>query len=543
MYTTLIVDDEQLMRQYLDLNLSSICSDFCVTGIACDGLEALELLQKQSFDLVITDIKMPEMDGLNLAKYIFEAELNTKVIIISGYNEFEYARMALKYGVSDYLLKPLSDASINETLVKMKHVLDIDALRKFEQKPTNTYDNYSHQEVKSALLSAIISGSTSSIQLLYRILENKSITFLQTFSTIMIFSIDDLYLLLYDKTPSENTSYRYKLNQLCKTFCDSHNLTTAYDDYGNTLVLLSADSEVELLAIANSLYDEILHSYQGNDKIKVISSYGYLVKDMMSLVSSYTSALDSLTLTLVNVPSPISSNYFISQSRFLNEVKTVCEALYSDYISKNSSKTHSDLSLYIMLFYENISINTILKFGTYLIRYLSRKCNIKPEYTISAFKVLINNIDQWISTKTIDKSSTLTLFIKALQVLDHDDIFTIIPETTKIVESAKEYICTNYQNQISLVQMADYLKVNPSYLSDLFHKSIGEPYTKYLTRVRMEQAILLMKSNPNEKIYKIAEKAGFISAKHFNTVFKKYYGITPTEFICKSMPSGSITRT
>jgi YesN/AraC family two-component response regulator len=71
MYTTLIVDDEQLMRQYLETNLSLICSDFCVTGIACDGLEAVDLIKKQSFDLVITDIKMPEMDGLNLAKYIF----------------------------------------------------------------------------------------------------------------------------------------------------------------------------------------------------------------------------------------------------------------------------------------------------------------------------------------------------------------------------------------------------------------------------------------------------------------------------------------
>lgn len=533
MYTTLIVDDEQLMRQYLDTNLSTICPDFCVTGIACDGLEALELIKKQSFDLVITDIKMPEMDGLNLAKYIFELELNTKVIIISGYNEFEYARMALKYGVSDYLLKPLSDASMKETLSKMKSVLDLDASRKSTLITSNTYDNYSNQEVKSALLSAILSGSNNLIQLLYGILQNKRITFIHSFSAIMLFSIDDLYLLLYDKMPSENTSYKYELNQYCKTFCALHDLTTAYDDYGNTMVLLSADTEDEILAIANSLYQEILHSYREQNKIKIISSYGYIATDMMSLVSSYSSALESLTLTLINVPSPISSTYFISQSRFLHEVKTICDALYSDYISKNSSKTHSDLYLYLMLFYENLNINSILKFGTYLIRYLSRKCNIKPEFTIAAFKELISNLDKWINTKTMDKESTHALFMRVIKVLDHDDIFTIVPETTKTVESAKEYICTHYQEQISLAQMADYLKVNPSYLSDLFHKNIGEPYTKFLTRVRMEQSILLLKSNPNEKIYKIAEKTGFVSAKHFNSVFKKFYGITPTEFINK----------
>jgi YesN/AraC family two-component response regulator len=122
-----------------------------------------------------------------------------------------------------------------------------------------------------------------------------------------------------------------------------------------------------------------------------------------------------------------------------------------------------------------------------------------------------------------------------LKALDHNEIFKIVPETTKIVESAKEFICTHYNEQISLAQTADYLSVNPSYLSDLFHKNIGEPYTKFLTRVRMEQAILLLKSNPNEKIYKVAERTGFVSAKHFNSVFKKFYGLTPTEFIYKNM--------
>lgn len=535
MYTTLIVDDEQLMRQYLGNNLSVICPYFSVTGIACDGLEALNLLKKQSFDLVITDIKMPEMDGINLSKYIFESKINTRVIIISGYNEFEYARMALKYGVSDYLLKPLSDSNINETLTKMKAILDTDSTRQNTLITSSTYENSSDPEVKSALLSAVLNGTRNSIQVLYSIIQKRSIAFLHTYSAIMLFSIDDLYLLLYDKTPSENTTYKYKLNQCCKTFCDLHGITTTCDDYGNTIILLSAETKEEVTASADFIYKEILHSYQEQDKIKVISSYGSMCSDMMGLTTSYSSALESLTLTLINVPSPISSSYFISQRSFLDEIKAICDALYFDYISKNSNKTYSDLNLYIMLFHESININSILKFGTYLIRYLSRKCNINPEYTIAAFKELIYSLDKWINTKTMDKENTHELFLKTLKVLDHDEIFTIVPETTKIIERAKEYICTHYQEQISLVHMADSLNVNPSYLSDLFHKNTGESYTRFLTRVRMEQSLLLLKSNPNEKIYKIAEKTGFVSAKYFNSVFKKFYGITPTEFIVKNI--------
>jgi YesN/AraC family two-component response regulator len=152
---------------------------------------------------------------------------------------------------------------------------------------------------------------------------------------------------------------------------------------------------------------------------------------------------------------------------------------------------------------------------------------------LTAFEELMKGIDQKLLTNDFDKEMIHCLYLHILKVLDHEETLVLVPETLKTVESAKEYICTHYHEQISLAMVADSLKVNPSYLSDLFHKNIGEPYTKFLTRVRMEQALLLLKSNPNEKIYKIAEKTGFISPKHFNNVFKKYYGFTPTEYISK----------
>ena len=124
MYRTLIVDDEPLMRTYLANNLTAICPFFSVTGIASDGKEAMDWLQKQRFDLVITDIRMPEMDGLGLSKYIYEAFPRTKVIILSGYNEFEYARNALKYQVTDYLLKPLNDNDLSDVLMNVREQLD-----------------------------------------------------------------------------------------------------------------------------------------------------------------------------------------------------------------------------------------------------------------------------------------------------------------------------------------------------------------------------------------------------------------------------------
>ena len=113
MLDVLIVEDESLMRQYLMLNLNAIHKSFRAAGCAGDGIEAVKMLEMKHFDLVITDIKMPHMDGIELTSYIKEKYNDVKVIILSGYDEFDYARSAIRYGAVDYLLKPLNDAELN----------------------------------------------------------------------------------------------------------------------------------------------------------------------------------------------------------------------------------------------------------------------------------------------------------------------------------------------------------------------------------------------------------------------------------------------
>ena len=115
----LIVEDEPLMREYLWRNLDRIHNAWKATACAKDGLEAIEILRHHTFDLVITDIRMPRCDGLELASYINDNCPGTAVVILSGHDEFEYARSALQKGVSDYLLKPLDDKALNALLDRL----------------------------------------------------------------------------------------------------------------------------------------------------------------------------------------------------------------------------------------------------------------------------------------------------------------------------------------------------------------------------------------------------------------------------------------
>ena len=119
MLTALIVEDESLMREYLMMNLNNIHNQWVAAACARDGIEATALLNEQHFDLVITDIKMPRMGGLELATHISSNIPNTDIILLTGYDEFNFARTAIRIGAADYLLKPLRDGELHSILDRL----------------------------------------------------------------------------------------------------------------------------------------------------------------------------------------------------------------------------------------------------------------------------------------------------------------------------------------------------------------------------------------------------------------------------------------
>lgn len=119
MLTALIVEDESLMREYLMMNLNNIHNQWVAAACARDGIEVTALLNEQHFDLVITDIKMPRMGGLELATHISSNIPNTDIILLTGYDEFNFARTAIRIGVADYLLKPLRDGELHSILDRL----------------------------------------------------------------------------------------------------------------------------------------------------------------------------------------------------------------------------------------------------------------------------------------------------------------------------------------------------------------------------------------------------------------------------------------
>lgn len=124
MYKVIIVEDERAIRRGLCILIDWESIGFTVEATAEDGLEALNMLEKKNFDVVLTDIRMPKLDGLGLAREIRERNINADMIILSGYKNFEYARTALEYGVKNYILKPVDADILTKTLKSIKKVRD-----------------------------------------------------------------------------------------------------------------------------------------------------------------------------------------------------------------------------------------------------------------------------------------------------------------------------------------------------------------------------------------------------------------------------------
>ena len=120
MFKVLIAEDEPPIMRMIKSTLESVDSDFKVTECCINGKNAVEKLKNEDFDIVITDIKMPIMTGIELAGWIYQNKPDTKVIIVSGYSDFEYARKALEYKVFDYLLKPISKDKVSELTQRIK---------------------------------------------------------------------------------------------------------------------------------------------------------------------------------------------------------------------------------------------------------------------------------------------------------------------------------------------------------------------------------------------------------------------------------------
>ncbi len=490
----LIVDDEAATRRGLSSFFDWGSIDCDVTATACDGAEAIEIIKSTPVDIVITDVKMPVTDGLELARYIYENHPQIAVIILTGYAEFEYARTAIRYNVSSFLLKPTPKDEI------------VAAVKEAQQRiiVSKRQDSIAKSELaflKDQFLQELTYGSVS----------EDTDKRLEQFHI----SLDYYYIAAFrlDGAPSElNQLKELIIQQKSNSFCFRYNNLILSVYFYEELASVMENCQ-EIVRIPEQLYS-----------MKVFVGVSSLHHGAAEFSTATFEAIHTLSLTFY---SPSSIAVFDAAEGRIDNILSAEDTL-SLYELENAIRQRDfqavsavTSALFLKLKSNFVNENDAKSICSY-IYYLTFRVLAKSGHALPSEEHLAQ----------IGRATDifqLEDIIKRLLAFAREELTSSDREYSGYVQQAITYIREHPADELTLDDIAQHTHMNSSYLSRIFKKECGCSVTEYITTIRMEKAKELLETT-NLLTYEIAEQIGVNEPSYFSMLFKKYAGLTPTEY-------------
>lgn len=529
MYSVFVVDDEPIVLEGIRSKIDWESSGFVFAGEATDGEIALSMLHEVKPDILITDIKMPFMDGLQLAAAVKRIQPWIKIIILSGHDEFDYAKKAISIGIEDYLLKPFTPdellKSLNKTAVQIdrerKQLSDISKLRE-ELKSSEVLKKkeFLSNLVHGAELSAVMQKS-----------QELGINLISRFYKVLISRIN---------SRTANQQNQQEACSLLNSYSASWEQAECFFHHSNLLVcIFKGASREELDENIFHAAEAIGHIATKNDDCTVLTAIGKTVEHLSQLNLSYEDAKHILQLE---------NN--VSQNRIISS-----DDLEQGFDSKPASNTNTGLldlkendPLVDRLKYAGKNdISAIIEESMELIRSNPGQFNVFASYILvdlifSVSKLvekLGGNIKELkpeiLQRKFVDDAVTdeKDFRQKMEQVLTFALEYRDSKMTGKygdVILKAKRFIEENYADQnTTLTTVAQAVALSPNHFSTIFSQECKTTFIEYLTNVRIENAKRLIRET-DMKGYDIAYECGFSDPHYFSYIFKKNTGISPREY-------------
>jgi len=518
MYKVLLVDDEMIIRQGLRVLIDWRSLGLEIIGEAENGESALKLIQECKPHILITDVKMPKMSGLELIKKITEMGLNIKTIIISGYNDFAYVKEALKYGVYDYILKPIRESDIVSILKDVVRDIDHTIIRSINS-------NESEKLMKDNLFNRLINNSITIIEFLEkaRFLNISVSDKPYRVTTVEIDGSSDL--------DGEELEYRrFSINNICEELLEKYSNIITFHDRSNRQVIITNDNEIDkncIKLVAAEIRDCVKKFLDFSVTIGIGSSVG----SIMEISKSYSESVKALKEKFlcgkgsiifyeniqnkhpdesgISIPDSEKIRHsvmLLNKESSIGEIKKYFETIKEKGFGKTSI-IQGCVDLFFILFsvvkeYGNKSIDAFPNEEEVLGTISSSETIEEIEETIIGFTVRI-----------ID-------YLSSIREDKHE----------RISDKVVKYIRENYSKNVTLKSVAKHFYLNPAYLGRIFKEETGELFSDFVNRVRVEEAGKLLVTS-DCKIYEVAHKCGYKDIDYFRSTFKKVTGITPAEFI------------
>ncbi len=533
MLKVFLAEDESIVREGLRDNVAWQQYGFEFVGEASDGEMALPLIRKLVPDLLITDIKMPFMDGLSLCHIVHQEFPNMKLVIISGYDDFEYARRAIHEGVDQYLSKPITRRSMEKALGEIKKKIDSereqeDFVRQF-QLERQEYEQY----YRRGFFEQVFSGMLS-VEDIYSQAQKLSININGPCFNLIMFSIvgqnpdkvdSEEFLkaqesiLHYFLRFSQYLIFRWSINSYCVLVKGEHTMVDEYTDAGISLIAqtmqqspklrwyVSRGTTVERFSQLETCFQEVNHLFS----YRFITPEEHLLTRQLAEHLQADNEAGHLAGMDVNKVNPDIIREFLKRGE-KEEIDEFVESYLSNLQDVLRSRMFRD---YLVLSVQFTTVAYIQEIGgsSEKLEKLSENLRDKVQH--------FENVHDYLCS----------LLLTAIEERDAEEG----AHGSKLIQAALEYIDEHFsEEQLSLNSVASVMNVSANYLSAQFSQTVKMTFVEYVTSKRMEKARGLLKTTKLHTA-EIAAATGFRDPHYFSFVFKKTEGKSPREYRSESV--------
>ncbi len=528
----IIADDEDKICQLIYKLVDWEQLEMQVMAIVHNGIEALEAIEKYRPDIVITDIRMPGYDGLEMIRRAKDVCGNMDIIIISGYRHFEYAQNAIRYGVKDYLLKPVKKAELTDTLTRIKAAY-LQRAKKLSTEEANriTVKN-SVDKLRAAFFTEVLfKKEKRKDEITVDIInEEYRYQFKPGYFQVILIKIDGI-----DNSYQSNTTYIQDkvMQSLNKRLTDEcYELESIFEENICYCILnYNYESKKAIRKILKSILDELLLQKDILENLKITLGAGVINDNISELPLSLKTALWAIEQRLVLGVNKViegenvSSNELADSKLFYDFNKQMVDALEKmDEASLTRALTDLQTSL------KNKESTT----GHEIIQMTKEAMNLYL-FTMRQNKFIIKDAESLfekfsLNIENIGTTDEVFSYLTRIVVLSfRKSVVDKKQEDNKPIRDAKLYMKEHYKEAISLEIVSSYVGFNATYFSSLFKKETGKTFSEYLTKLRMEKAKELLKET-NLSVAAICTEVGYSDNKHFTKGFAKYTNLKPNEY-------------
>lgn len=521
MYSVFLVDDEPIVLEGIRSKIDWESSGFTFVGEATDGEIALSMILELKPDILITDIKMPFMDGLQLAETIKKSQPWIKIIILSGHDEFDYAKKAISIGIEDYLLKPFTSEEVLKALKKAAQRIDSERSQLSNISRMEDELKSRNKLIQKEFLNSLVHGSADMSNLMQKC-DELGINLISRYYRVMITQI---------KSRTDNVQNQQEACSLLNSYSSAWESTVSFFHHSNRLVcIFKGLTEADLDESTYSIAENIEHIVAKNQDCYAVTSIGRTIEHLSDLHTSYDEAKRILEMSTVQ-----DSNRIISSEDIQTSASSLLELKENDplvdrikYASKNDVSSIIEESMALIsnnpgqfsVFASYILVDLIFAVSKLIERLGGDIKQINPDILKRSF---VDNAVQ-------DEK----MFVKAMEdvlnfTLEYRDSIDTGPYN-EIILKAKKFIDEKYADQnTTLTTVASEVCLSPNHFSTIFSQKCKTTFIEYLTNVRIENAKRLLRDS-ELKGYDIAYECGFSDPHYFSYIFKKITGLSPREY-------------